>query len=50
MTEDEELESELPTGRPSRIVIAASVTARGGALWVPVAGLLAVVGKGKAAK
>lgn len=50
MTEDEELEDELPTGRPSRVVIAASVTARGGALWVPVAGLLAVAGKGEAAK
>lgn len=50
MTEDEELEDELPTDRPSPVLIAASVTARGGALWVPVAGLLALAGKGKAAK
>lgn len=40
----------LPTSRPNPIVIAASVTARGGALWIPVAGLLALAGKKKTAK
>lgn len=40
----------LPTSRPNPLVIAASVTARGGALWLPVAGLLALAGKGHAAK
>ncbi|MDX8029137.1 phosphatase PAP2 family protein [Lentzea sp. BCCO 10_0856] len=50
MNGDEEIEEELPTDRPSPVLIAASVTARGGALWVPVAGLLTLAGKGKAAK
>ncbi|PWK83715.1 undecaprenyl-diphosphatase [Lentzea atacamensis] len=40
----------LPSGRPDPIIIAASVTARGGVLWVPVAGLMALAGKRKAAK
>lgn len=40
----------LPTARPPRIVIAASVTARGGLLWLPVAGLLAWSGRRRAAK
>ena len=40
----------LPTERPNPIIIAASVTARGGALWLPVAGLMALAGKKKAAK
>jgi undecaprenyl-diphosphatase len=40
----------LPSERPNPIVIAVSVTARGGALWVPVAGLMALAGKGEAAK
>lgn len=40
----------LPTSRPNPLVIAASVTARGGALWLPVAGLLALAGKKKTAK
>jgi undecaprenyl-diphosphatase len=40
----------LPTERPNPIIIAASVTARGGALWVPVAGIMALAGKKKAAK
>jgi membrane-associated phospholipid phosphatase len=39
----------LPAERPNPIVIAASVTARGGALWLPVAGLRALAGKQKAA-
>lgn len=49
MTEDEKLENELPADRPPRIVIAASDAARGGALWLPVAGLLTLAGKGQAA-
>jgi membrane-associated phospholipid phosphatase len=40
----------LPTKRPNPLVIAASVTARGGALWLPVAGLLALAGKRTVAK
>lgn len=40
----------LPTRRPHPVVIAASVTARGGLLWLPVAGLIALAGKKKAAK
>ncbi|GGU17488.1 phosphatase PAP2 family protein [Lentzea flava] len=40
----------LPSERPNPIIIAASVMARGGALWVPVAGLMALAGKRKAAK
>jgi membrane-associated phospholipid phosphatase len=40
----------LPTRRPHPVIIAASVTARGGALWLPVAGLLALAGKKKTAK
>ncbi|WP_434443386.1 phosphatase PAP2 family protein [Lentzea sp. E54] len=40
----------LPAERPNQIVIAASLTARGGALWLPVAGLLAVAGRKKTAK
>ncbi|MFS8099048.1 phosphatase PAP2 family protein [Lentzea alba] len=40
----------LPTERPNPIIIAASLTARGGLLWLPVAGLLALAGKRKAAK
>jgi membrane-associated phospholipid phosphatase len=50
VTGDEEIEKELPADRPSPVVIAASVSARGGALWVPVAGLLTLAGKGKAAR
>ncbi|SES44061.1 phosphatase PAP2 family protein [Lentzea albida] len=40
----------LPTRRPHPVIIAAGLTARGGLLWLPVAGLLAVAGKPKAAK
>ncbi|WP_245984026.1 phosphatase PAP2 family protein [Lentzea flaviverrucosa] len=40
----------LPTRRPHPIIIAAGLTARGGVLWLPVAGLLALSGKEKAAK
>ncbi|MCP2243806.1 phosphatase PAP2 family protein [Lentzea aerocolonigenes] len=40
----------LPTRRPHPVIIAASVTARGGLLWLPVAGLLALAGKRKTAK
>jgi undecaprenyl-diphosphatase len=40
----------LPTRRPHPVIIAASVTARGGLLWLPVAGLLALAGKKKTAK
>lgn len=40
----------LPSERPNPIIIAASVTARGGVLWVPVAGLMALAGKRRAAK
>jgi undecaprenyl-diphosphatase len=40
----------LPTRRPHPVIIAASVTARGGLLWLPVAGLIALAGKKKAAK
>ncbi len=40
----------LPTRAPNPVVIAASVTARGGALWLPVAGLLALCGKRRTAK
>lgn len=40
----------LPTRRPHPIIIAASLTARGGVLWLPVAGLLALSGKEEAAK
>ncbi|MET8764503.1 phosphatase PAP2 family protein [Lentzea sp. NPDC004782] len=39
----------LPAERPNPLIIAASVTARGGVLWLPVAGLLALSGKKKAA-
>ncbi|MFD9700217.1 phosphatase PAP2 family protein [Lentzea sp. NPDC059081] len=40
----------LPTRRPHPVIIAASVTARGGLLWLPVAGLMALSGREKAAK
>ncbi len=40
----------LPTRRPNHLVIAASLTARGGLLWLPVAGLLALAGRRRAAK
>jgi membrane-associated phospholipid phosphatase len=40
----------LPSKAPNPLVIAASVTARGGALWLPVAGLLALSGRRRAAK
>ena len=40
----------LPTRAPNPVVIAASVTARGGALWLPVAGLLALSGRRRTAK
>ncbi|MGW6443123.1 phosphatase PAP2 family protein [Lentzea sp. NPDC055074] len=40
----------LPTRRPHPVIIAASLTARGGVLWLPVAGVLALAGKKKAAK
>ncbi|MET9230250.1 phosphatase PAP2 family protein [Lentzea sp. NPDC003310] len=57
MTGEDELDEDalrdsevLPTRRPHPVVIAASVTARGGALWLPVAGLMALSGKEKAAK
>jgi membrane-associated phospholipid phosphatase len=40
----------LPTKRPSKLVIEASETARGGVLWLPIAGLLALCGKRKTAK
>ncbi|MFD4635745.1 phosphatase PAP2 family protein [Lentzea sp. NPDC058436] len=40
----------LPTRRPHPVIIAASLTARGGLLWLPVAGLLALAGKEKVAK
>ena len=40
----------LPAKRPSRLVIGASETARGGVLWLPVAGVLALCGKRKTAK
>ncbi|GAB2810266.1 phosphatase PAP2 family protein [Lentzea nigeriaca] len=40
----------LPSERPNPIIIAVSVMARGGALWVPVAGLMTLAGKGRAAK
>jgi len=51
MDEDSLHDSEfLPTERPNPLVIVASVTARGGALWLPVAGLLALAGKRKTAK
>jgi membrane-associated phospholipid phosphatase len=40
----------LPTRRPNKLVIGASETARGGVLWLPVAGLLALCGKRKTAK
>jgi undecaprenyl-diphosphatase len=50
VTEDEELENDLPADRPSPVVIAASLTARGGLLWLPVAGLLTAAGKGRAAR
>ena len=40
----------LPTRRPHPVIIAASVTARGGLLWLPVAGLLTLAGKKKAGK
>ncbi|MFJ8958270.1 phosphatase PAP2 family protein [Lentzea sp. NPDC102401] len=41
---------ELPTRRPHPIIVAASLTARGGVLWLPVAGLLVLAGREKAAK
>lgn len=51
LDEDSMHDSEfLPAERPNPLVIAASVTARGGALWLPVAGLLALAGKRKTAK
>ncbi|USX53289.1 phosphatase PAP2 family protein [Lentzea sp. HUAS12] len=40
----------LPTRRPHPVIIAASLTARGGLLWIPVVGLLAVAGKPEVAK
>ncbi|MDX3661656.1 phosphatase PAP2 family protein [Streptomyces sp. ID05-26A] len=40
----------LPTRRPHPVIVAASLTARGGLLWLPVAGALALCGKKKAAK
>ncbi|GLZ29167.1 phosphatase PAP2 family protein [Lentzea sp. NBRC 105346] len=40
----------LPAERPPAIVVATGVVARGGALWLPVAGLLAWFGKKKAAR
>jgi membrane-associated phospholipid phosphatase len=40
----------LPTRRPNELVIGASETARGGVLWLPVAGVLALCGKRKTAK
>ncbi|GHH28957.1 phosphatase PAP2 family protein [Lentzea cavernae] len=40
----------LPARRPHPVVIAASLTARGGALWLPVAGLLALTGRKTTAK
>ncbi|SMC76912.1 phosphatase PAP2 family protein [Lentzea albidocapillata] len=40
----------LPTRRPHPIIIVVSLAARGGVLWLPVAGLLALCGKRKAAK
>lgn len=40
----------LPSERPNPIIIAASVTARGGLLWLPVAGLMMVAGKRRAAR
>ncbi|WP_112274162.1 phosphatase PAP2 family protein [Lentzea terrae] len=40
----------LPTSRPNALVIGASETARGGVLWLPVAGLLALCGRKKTAK
>jgi undecaprenyl-diphosphatase len=51
LDEDSLRDSEfLPTERPNPLVIAASVTARGGVLWLPVAGLLALAGKRRAAR
>lgn len=40
----------LPFRRPHPVIIAASVTARGGALWLPVAGLLALAGRRRTAQ
>ncbi|HUQ62023.1 phosphatase PAP2 family protein [Lentzea sp.] len=40
----------LPTRRPHPVIIAASLTARGGLLWLPVAGLLALAGRKTTAK
>lgn len=40
----------LPTRRPHPVIVAASLTARGGLLWLPVAGVLASCGRGKTAK
>lgn len=45
-TQDSEV---LPARRPHPVIIAASVTARGGVLWLPVAWLLARSGRKKAA-
>ncbi|MFI9818623.1 phosphatase PAP2 family protein [Saccharothrix variisporea] len=39
----------MPTSRPPGWVVAVSLAARGGALWVPVAGVLAGVGQRRAA-
>jgi membrane-associated phospholipid phosphatase len=51
MDEDSLHDSEfLPTERPNSLVIAASVIARGGVLWLLVAGLLALAGKRTVAK
>ena len=40
----------LPVRRPHPVIVVASLTARGGLLWLPVAGLLALAGRGRAAK
>ncbi|KOV81296.1 hypothetical protein ADL03_29695 [Nocardia sp. NRRL S-836] len=40
----------LPARRPRQFIIAASLTARGGLLWLPVAGAMALTGRPQAAK
>ncbi|ANZ43205.1 hypothetical protein BBK82_32910 [Lentzea guizhouensis] len=50
LDEDSQRDSEfLPARRPNHLVVAASLTARGGLLWLPVAGIVALTGRKQAA-